>query len=226
LERIGIYGGTFDPLHIGHFRIAEALLEAFEMDRLIFVPAHIPPHKRGIRISSGYHRHAMIALATEKAPRLFVSAIELEAPSRPYTIETLGRFGALYPDALLFFVMGADSFADLHSWRDYGRIMSEYGIIVAARPGNREGGDFMTHLTAEEKSRVIDLRGGGRPEKDDLAAPRVFLTDLVFEDVSATEVRQAVGNRQPIGHLVPSGVAGYIEKYGLYSGKYEQPDDE
>ncbi|MEP7274404.1 MAG: nicotinate-nucleotide adenylyltransferase [Acidobacteriota bacterium] len=235
-ERIGVYGGTFDPLHIGHFRIAEALVDAFQMDRLFFVPAHVPPHKRGIRISAAYHRHAMIVLATERVPRLHVSAIELEAPARPYTIETLGRFGAVYPDAQLFFVMGDDSFGELHTWRDYGQIIREYGIIVAARAGSRPPGDkdrdnagdkdLMQHLTADEKNKVIDLRGHRRPEVSDLTGPRIFLTDLVSEDVSATQIRQAAANGQPIENLVPPGVAGYIEKYGLYSGKHEQSGNE
>ncbi|MBL8186827.1 MAG: adenylyltransferase/cytidyltransferase family protein, partial [Acidobacteria bacterium] len=90
-QRIAVYGGTFDPIHDGHLRVADAILKAFAMDRMLFVPAFVPPHKRSQQISSPFHRLAMLALATADQPQMFVSSIELEAPQRPYTIETLGR---------------------------------------------------------------------------------------------------------------------------------------
>jgi len=125
-QRLGVYGGTFDPIHNGHLRVAAALLENFALDQLLFVPAFVPPHKRGQEISAPHHRYAMLALATAQDARMLISTIELEAPTRPYTIETLGRLQTQDPRAQLFFVMGMDSFREVTSWREHERLLSEY----------------------------------------------------------------------------------------------------
>jgi len=218
-ERIGVYGGTFDPLHVGHLRVAEALVDRFNFDRLLFVPANVPPHKRDQEISASYHRYAMIALATADAPRLLVSPIELEAPSRPYTIETLGRLQGVYSDAALYFVMGADSFAEVTLWREHARLLQQYGIIVAMRPGFAKEPDVTGHLAPELRARVIDLRGGKSPGERELATPRIFLTDFVNEDVSATQIRERIARGERIAELVPPAVAAYVAKYDLYQWK-------
>lgn len=214
-ECIGVYGGTFDPLHNGHMRVADALLRTFELDEFLFVPAYVPPHKQGSTISAPHHRYAMIALATSLMDKMRVSSIELDAPARPYTIETLGRLQDANPEAHLFFVMGADSFAEVTIWREYERLLSEYGIIVAARPGfNAE--ELTSRLSPELQSRTVNLGGQQRPRREDIMDSRIFLTDYVSEEVSSTEVRAAVAAGQSIDHWVPKGVASYIRKYRLY----------
>lgn len=227
-RRIGIYGGTFDPVHNGHFKVAEAALDAFALDRMLFVPAFTPPHKRKQSISSPFHRLAMLALATADSPRMFVSTIELESPSRPYTIETLGRLQAELQPVRLFFVMGADSFRDVTSWREYEAILSGYDVIVATRPGchSGENDEIAGHLAPRLQKRITDLRGAAYPFSKDLASrdlanedlesPRIYLTDYVAVDVSATGVREAVEQGRSIDEMVPPPVAAYIEKYGLY----------
>ena len=252
--RIGIYGGTFDPVHYGHLNVAEAVLSAFALDRIIFVPAFTPPHKRKRMISSPFHRMAMLALATADSPKLFVSTVELEAPSRPYTIETLGRLRTELQPARLFFMMGADSFIDVTSWRDYETILSEYDVIVATRPGyqgpggydgaqrNEEAAEALdSRLSPQLRKAIVDLRGGARPSIADLAiadlaiadlasadlasadlasadlkSSRIYLTDYVSVDVSATGIREAVEQGRSIDNLVPPSVAAYIEKYRIY----------
>jgi len=213
--RIGVYGGTFDPIHNGHFRIAEALIGAFDLDRLLLVPAFVPPHKRGQAISSAYHRMAMLALASANAPRILVSTIELDAPSRPYTIETLGRLQTQYPGARLFFVMGSDSFRDVTMWREHERILSEYDVIVSMRPGSG-GVDPAGHLADRLKALVVDLRGAVSPSAEDLSTKRIFLTDYVSVDVSSTGIREMVARGEDVSALIPPAVEGYVRKYGLY----------
>ncbi len=226
-QRVGVYGGTFDPIHNGHLRVAEAILKAFALDRLLFVPAFIPPHKRHQTIISPFHRLAMLALATADSPRMFVSTVELEAPSRPYTIETLGRLRAEWQPVQLFFVMGADSFRDVTSWREHERILSDYDLIVAARPNcgpNPDGYDddekIAGHLAPHLQARVVDLRGGQCPRAevadDEQKPPRIYLTDYVAVDASSTDIREAVRDGRGIGDLVPPAVASYMEKYKLY----------
>lgn len=222
-ERIGIYGGTFDPIHYGHLKVAAAISEAFALDRLLLVPAFIPPHKRNWQISASYHRYAMVVLATLNQPdranaQLIASTIELEAPSRPYTIETLQQLQQCYPSAVLFFVMGADSFAEVNLWRDYERLLTEYNIIVAARPTTDQLS--VQHLSAKCQQRVVDLRGSKRPDLVAVSGPNVFLTDYVAVDIAATEVRAAVRAGQPIADLVPPEVARYIATYDLYRNEY------
>ncbi len=214
-ERIGVYGGTFDPLHNGHIRVADALLRAFELDQLLFVPAYAPPHKQGSTISAPHHRSTMIALATSLIGKMLDSSIELDAPTRPYTIETLGRLKESNPEAHLFFVMGADSFAEVTIWREYERLLTGYGIIVAARPGFRAE-ELTSRLSPELQSRIVNLGGQQHPRLEDILDSRIFLTDYVSEEISSTQIRAAVAAGQNVDHLVPKGVANYIRKHRLY----------
>ncbi len=216
---IAIYGGTFDPPHLGHLQVADAILGAFHLDALLLVPAFVPPHKRRQTIASPYHRLAMLALATADRPQLFVSTIELEAPSRPYTIETLERLQREAPDSRLFFVMGADSFRDIHTWREYRRILTEFDVIVAMRPGCEVAGEMAGHLDADLRDRVIDLRGSLLPQDESLGEIHTYLTDYVSVAISATDIREAVASGKTLTGMVAPAVADYIAKYQLYSGQ-------
>ncbi len=213
--RVGVYGGTFDPVHNGHIKVAHALISAFDFERLLFVPAFVPPHKRGREISSAYHRVAMLALATVDEQQILVSTIELETPTRPYTVETLARLESLEERSQLFFVMGADSFLDIASWREHETLLSSYSIVVAMRPGYDEH-DPASHLNEEIRARVVDLRGRKSPQKDVLNAPHVFLTDYVAADISATRVRELMAAGGDTTDYVPASVAKYAAKHKLY----------
>jgi nicotinate-nucleotide adenylyltransferase len=221
-QRVGVYGGTFDPVHNGHLMVANAILQTFALDRMLFIPAFVPPHKRKQTISSPFHRLAMLALATADAPQIFVSAIELESPSRPYTIETLRRLQTELDPVQLFFVMGADSFRDVNSWREYERILGDYDVIVAMRPryyneggfGNKE--KIADNLAPQLQVRIMDLCGGQSPSKENLQSPHIYLTDYVMVDVSATDIREAARQGRAIDNVVPPAVASYIAKYKLY----------
>jgi nicotinate-nucleotide adenylyltransferase len=168
---------------------------------------------------------AMLELATGDSPKMLISTVELEAPSRPYTIETLGRLRAELQPARLFFLMGADSFADVTSWREYEAILSEYDVVVVTRPGypgrdacdgDQNGEEAVGALAPQLRRRIVDLRGGAYPSDEDLKSPRVYLTDYVSIDVSATGIRKAVEQGRSIDGLVPPPVAAYVEKYRLY----------
>lgn len=186
------------------------------MDRLLFVPAFVPPHKRNSEISSPFHRLAMLAIGTADQSRMFVSAIELEAPQKPYTIETLGRLKVEYPGAQLFFVMGADSFRDVSMWREHERLLTEYDVIVAARPGYDQNKAFASHLAPNLQDICVDLLGGQLPTSENLTSSHIYLTDYAIVDVSATEIREAARKNQFVEKFVPPPVAAYIEKYQLY----------
>ncbi|HEY0431119.1 MAG TPA: adenylyltransferase/cytidyltransferase family protein, partial [Pyrinomonadaceae bacterium] len=117
-KRIAIYGGTFDPVHSAHLEIARRVLPLFAIDEFLFVPARVAPHKMGRDVTSALHRYAMLALATRTKPRLRISTFELDEPERRYTVETLSYFRSHYGESAdLFFVMGADSWAEITTWR-------------------------------------------------------------------------------------------------------------
>ncbi|HXG67648.1 MAG TPA: nicotinate-nucleotide adenylyltransferase [Blastocatellia bacterium] len=218
--RIGAYGGTFDPIHNGHLDVARAVTRRFGLDALLLIPAHRPPHKEPNSLSGAYHRYAMAALATMDEPRIRVSTIEVEAPERPYTFQTMERLRGVYgPEASLYFVMGADSYEELNTWREPGRLLAAANLIVAARPGYEISS---SHLPVEFQERVVDLRGRGELSDDADAglkgapACSIFLTDYVRQDISSTEIRRRAREGEHFRELVPPQVADYVDKYNLY----------
>ena len=219
-RRIAIYGGTFDPVHVGHAAVARSLLQLFGLDELIFVPAFVAPHKRERKVSPAFDRHAMLALATQGEESLRVSTVELSAPEKPYTVETLTRFcETLGETSRLFFVMGADSWEEITTWREWERVLGLTDHLVVTRPGYELP---VEHVTEAVRERVVDVRGAAREQVEaelkEADGPRIYLTDAVNVRVAATGVRAAVarGEWETLGALVAPPVAEYIRKYGLY----------
>lgn len=226
LERIALYGGTFDPVHAGHITVAQRLLELFALDEVLFIPAHVAPHKRNMPPSSGLHRYAMLALATQHEERFRVSAIELGAPEKPYTVDTLSRLQAeLSQRAQLFFVMGADSWMEITTWREWERVLAMTDHIVVTRPGYELS---VTHIPPAIRERIVDLRGMNPAtiarvfgENGNM---KIYLTDAVWMGVSSTEIRRRLLNEKDAAGreaLVPRPVADYIKKYKLYREVHE-----
>lgn len=216
--KLGVYGGTFDPFHNGHRAVVEALLERFRFDRLLLVPANIPPHKRHVAISHRCHRVAMTALATADLDRAVISTTDLDAPAPSYTVDTVERLHAAIPDSSpLFFILGADSFEDLPLWHDYLRLIESCNIIVTARPGYELGAG---HLPEAVRAKIVDLRdvaaSAGPPDTTD-AKPKIFLTDDAYIDVSSTMIRERARAGESLDGLVAQSVAAYIRKQELYT---------
>jgi nicotinate-nucleotide adenylyltransferase len=213
-RRAAIYGGTFDPVHNGHLKVARRVQKLFGLDELIFVPACVPPHKRGAGITSAFHRFAMLALATESDERLRVSTLELDQPDRPYAVDTVARMQErLGSDCRLFFVIGADSWLEITSWHEWQKLLTMCDHIVVTRPG---------YELSLNSTSVVDLRGKSDGEVQSAVAesmkPRVFVSDAVCEDVSATAIRAAIRNSDgdKLANMLPAPVTEYIRKYELY----------
>src|SRR5688572_7682006 len=135
-KRIALYGGTFDPVHSGHLEIARKVSELFEIEKVLFIPAQVAPHKVGRPVTEPIHRYAMLALATQDDPDLVVSTFELDAPDRRYTVDTVEHFQRALGDSTeLFFIMGADSWCEINTWRDWERLLTMINHIVVTRPG-------------------------------------------------------------------------------------------
>src|SRR5258708_1333778 len=158
LPRAAIYGGTFDPVHKGHIKVARKVLELFDLEEVLFVPACLPPHKSAI--SSAFHRFAMLALATEQDARLRISTIELDEPARPYAVDTVERMQkAMGAGRQLFFMIGADSWSEITTWHEWQRLLRMCDVIVVTRPGYELSGKI-----PRGAAQVVDVRGITQPE--------------------------------------------------------------
>ena len=195
-KRIALYGGTFDPVHIGHLEIARRVSEVFEIEKVVFIPAQMAPHKIGRPVTEPIHRYAMLALATQDDPRLLISTFELDAPDRRYTVDTVEHFQReLAGSSELFFIMGADSWSEITTWREWERLLTMTNHIVVTRPGFKS--------SSAQAGAHVD---------------RVVFTDVVMNDVSATTIRRLAseGRMDELVDLVPGPVLEYIKKYGIY----------
>lgn len=226
-RRIALYGGTFDPVHVGHLAVARNIAPLFALDEVLFIPAHVAPHKRDRNISPPLQRYAMLALATQDEPGFHISTLELDAPERPFTVNTLARFSeTLGERARLFFVMGADSWLEITTWRDWERVLALANHIVVTRPGYDLSS---SHVAPDVRARVVDVRGADSRRvaqvlDENRELKRIYLTDAATVDVSATEIRRAAQNHEEgfdLAALVPPPVAGYIKKYRLYRDTHE-----
>ena len=215
MKRIAFYGGSFDPVHLGHLTIARALIEHFKLDEFVFIPAFHAPHKLDRKPTSAFHRFAMLCLATNDDADIKVSAIEMELPEKPYTVETLPRLKSEFPDAEIFFVMGADSWQDIRTWREWEKVLLITNHIVVSRPGYDI--DF-SHVSDKIRSRIVNLRGHDTPYS--LSEPweqHIYITDAVNMQVSATKIRRNIRESEPNWQKeLPDQVAKYIEKYQIY----------
>jgi len=210
--RIGIFGGTFDPVHCGHLKVAEAAFRLFSLDRLYFVPAGRPPHKESLPLANAWHRYAMLILATKEKENFFVSTIELETKKRAYTIDTVGKlrkdFGS---ESDLYLIIGADSFEEITTWKEAERLLSLVNFIVMSRPNHSL--EF-SHLPEKFRREVIETAPGQEVRLE--GGHRIYLCRAVCSEVSATAVREAIRKGEAIDQLVSPEVAEYIKKYHLY----------
>jgi len=211
-RRIALYGGTFDPVHLGHLEIARRVLELFEIEKVLFIPAQLAPHKIGRPVTEPIHRYAMLALATQDDPGVLISTFELGAPGRMYTVDTIEHFQRALGDSTeLFFIMGTDSWSEITTWREWERLLTMTNHIVVTRPGYEP---TTTHVGAVSE-RIVDLRNGKGAGSATLG---ICFTDVVMKDVSATNIRRLASEDrfEELAELLPVPVLEYIRKYGIY----------
>jgi nicotinate-nucleotide adenylyltransferase len=211
-RRVGVLGGTFDPIHYGHLDAAEAARATLELDEVLFIPAHDPPHKPHDPRASAFHRFAMLALAIQDFPGYRVSDVELDREGASYTADTLRALHRRGFDPLrLFFILGADAFADIAAWREFPALLDLAHFVVVARPGTTLG---------EALARTPDLRARTRVLPPNVrnadGGPGIYLVEARTRDVASTAVRERLASGAPIDDLVPRPVARHIVAHYLY----------
>jgi nicotinate-nucleotide adenylyltransferase len=209
MTRIGILGGTFDPIHDGHLAVAAAARSALRLETVQLAPARVPPHRSGPLVSI-YHRFAMVALAAASDASLIACDLGLESTEPSYTGSLLDAFErAGYTASQMVFIIGADAFADIATWRYYPAILDRCHFAVVSRPGLR-----VTALPA----RLPALAGRfSEPGPGWADRPRIFLIDSPTPDVSSTEIRTRARTGASLEGLVPEPVARYVRRHGLYA---------
>lgn len=197
-KRVGIFGGTFDPIHMGHLIVAETIMDEFHLDKVVFIPAAVPPHKLDKQISPAKHRYMMTMLATCSNPRFQVSDMEMHRQGPSYSRDTLAQLIEEHGmDTEFYFIVGADSVENLHTWNRIDELLTMCHFIGASRPGC---------MPDMEK---IAQRFGPLAEK-------IHCLETPELEISSTEIRHRVGQKRTIRYIVPETVEQYIYKEKLY----------
>jgi nicotinate-nucleotide adenylyltransferase len=223
--RLGLFGGTFDPPHLGHLVVAQDVLERLDLDRVVFVVAGLPPHKLGEGLSPAHVRLEMVRAAVRGNRAFEASGVEVNQEGPSYTVDTLRRFRAMHPEAHLFFLMGADQLAEFHEWREPETVAALATVVAMTREGS--GGEWGSSDHEPIYGGRGSAAGGGKPVSvrqeppagaEPAAGPSAEFVRLPVTrlDLSSTDVRERVREGRSIQYLVPPDVLGIIEDQGLY----------
>ena len=199
VEKIGIMGGTFDPIHNGHLILAEHARVEMGLEKILFIPAWDPPHKGDRKITPSIHRYNMTLLALGLNPYFFISPIEIKREGRSYTIDTISQLKAEYKSSELYFILGSDSLMEIHKWKDYEKLLKSCNFIVAKRKGLED---------EKLNNRAVELINSYNSN--------IIILESPIIEISSTEIRRRVRKNKSIKYLVPELVERYIEKNRLY----------
>jgi len=212
--RIGLFGGTFNPIHLGHLRSAEEIRESFQLQQVVFIPSAFPPHKEGKEIISPIHRIEMVNIAIEGNPGFSASDIETKRPGKSYSIETIDHFNTIHcSDLTLFFIMGIDAFNDITTWKDYTYLFSCCNLVVTTRPGYKVT-SLKTVLPADVTGDFSYVPEEGR--FDHISNFSLYFQDITLMDVSSSIIRKRIKEGRSIHYLLPEKVIEYIKIHRLY----------
>ena len=216
--RIGILGGTFNPIHLGHVQAADQVRAAMSMDKILFVPSYIPPHKEARDIAPAADRFRMVELACLGHEGFEASSVEVEAKEKSYSILTLDRIKRRYPERRVFFIVGVDAFLEIGTWHEVERVIEQGLFAVMDRPGfdlraasGVLGGRLAPKVHAVRAGEIIDDALFSRFS--------VFLLPIQALDISSTDVRDRLRHGRSIAELVPGPVAEYITSHHLYTDR-------
>jgi len=209
---LGVLGGTFDPIHNGHLAAAEAAQRALHLDAVTLIPSRTPPHRQDPVSAPAEHRYAMAVLAAAQRPGWTASRMEIDRHGRSYTYDTLVALGKQRSSTQIFFIVGADAFAEIATWSRYPAVLDLANFVVVSRPGTTL--DSLRERAPSAFSRPFDSAQGERHS----AKTRVILVEANTPDVSSTDIRRRIRAGESLAGLVPDPVAAYIQAHRLYIG--------
>jgi nicotinate-nucleotide adenylyltransferase len=211
-RRVGLFGGTFNPIHLGHLRGAEEIREAFGLDEVVFIPAALPPHKVTEKIIKADHRLEMVELATQKNPHFSTSDVELKRSGKSYSIDTIRHFRQRYPISL-FFILGRDAFVEIETWKEFQDLFSLCNFIVMTRPGSSKSSSPSFLPRSLISAFQYDQEAGAWIH---FSGCKLFFKEINFLDISSTKVRELIEKEASVRYLVPPDVEDYVRMHGLY----------
>jgi nicotinate-nucleotide adenylyltransferase len=210
----GLLGGTFDPIHFGHLRAAEEMLQIFDLNRIIFIPSSRPPHKLEAEITPFYHREQMVRMAIDGNVSFSFSDVENLRSGKSYSVETVEYILNKYMEDLeLYFIVGQDAFQAITTWRDWEKLLLLCNFAVMTRPGYKQEGlesvlpkDFASHFTYDKKNNRYSGPTGHA----------IYFRHVTFLDISASRIREMINIGQSVRYLMPDNVRQYIAKNDIY----------
>jgi nicotinate-nucleotide adenylyltransferase len=217
-SRVGLFGGSFNPIHLGHLRSAEEIREAFQLARIYFIPAARPPHKSNVELAPAHHRLHMVELALADNHLFSASAVELERAGTSYSVDTIRHFLAVLQPASLVFVVGLDAFRELHTWKEYTTIPELCDLIVTSRPG--------IPTPHPEELLPIALQGvfcydAQANTYHHASGHTLVLHQIEGLNIAASTIRSKVREGKSVRYLVPPAVAAYIIEHTLYQSEVQ-----
>ncbi|MEE8399189.1 MAG: nicotinate-nucleotide adenylyltransferase [Desulfobacterales bacterium] len=221
MKATGLFGGTFNPIHLGHLHAAQAVKEQFHLDKMILIPSALPPHKTPVGIADARDRMEMTRIAIADLAGFSVSDLELKRKGPSYTIDTVYHFEQTSPaDVQHYFILGLDAFLEIDTWKSYRALFQQIAFIVMNRPGVGDTSGAETWKVAGEHLKAVVSEGyrfsTSRSCFVHAENPPVHIADVAPLDTSSTEIRHRIGKDRSIQSLVPEGVDRYIKKQGLY----------
>ncbi len=211
-RKVGLFGGTFNPIHLGHLRGAEEIRDLFQLEEVIFVPSSIPPHKPTAKVVEANHRLEMVRIAVSGNPCFSVSDIEVTRTGKSYSVETIKYFQEKGRDAF-YFILGSDAFGEIETWREFKNLFSLCNFIVMTRPGSQEKTLSLPRSIAPDFRYV--------PEEDawlHVSGQMLYFKEISFLDISSTKIRKLIEKERSFRYLVPPEIETYIGKHLLYRG--------
>lgn len=211
--KIGILGGTFDPMHRGHTYLGRAVSTILDLDRVLFMVSHLPPHKGKQKITSPFHRYAMVAMGLLEEENLYPSQWELNRRKSSYTIETLQYFTSHYPQHQYCFIAGSDSLNEIHLWKDYATLLEEHCFVFVQRPGAQvDLEELKISGSLRQKIHIVC-----KQDQPIIRSGQSLLMTLDAPDISASSLRKLIASgKRPSSKLISPSVLQYVKKHRLY----------
>ncbi|HVZ81769.1 MAG TPA: nicotinate-nucleotide adenylyltransferase [bacterium] len=206
MKSIALFGGTFNPIHFGHLAIAEGIRAKYDLDKVIFVPTHTPPHKQSDELVSAFKRAIMVHLATVSNPCFDVSTVEVDRGGKSYSIDTVRYFSQLYEGKVgIYFIVGADMLAEIGKWKNIGELLKLCRFIAVSRPGYDAQRIFNQNFLSSENFEFATA-----------LVENVLIEEMPMLEISASDIRRKVREWKSIKYLVPEAVEQFIHNQKLY----------